>query len=428
MHSKSGHLEASGKMPFLVAEYNGRKATVPRSPSYKSTVAYVKRAFRPLRSVVSDDIEICAWFEEHDDVVRITEELWAELLPRLKLVKILLEASETGLITRDTTMRSKEMVKVVVSIRDLDKRIPVLVSLDSTVARFYDKFCEKQTLCTEGYRLLIDGDRPSENWTLRECGVESGQALDLVPALTGGKPVIYLFPPALIPSAHVKLSLTESWTFSALYPPTNIISQASTSAGQSVSWTVDAKPDGTLFDYGSQREVSYLFWEARTNPVEPPSPIPSQPSSPSQRSSTFFDPARPEITPADSVLLPFDKVTGYIDDALISLGLHSEARTSFITYWLPALQRHSYVALRFLPQNEYEAAASMSVTPIPDVTTRVFMLFRGVKENELETWAEAHARGARNASIWYDVVGVDLARARDASLFRVLEWGGMEVK
>jgi hypothetical protein len=28
---------------------------------------------------------------------------------------------------------------------------------------------------------------------------------------------------------------------------------------------------------------------------------------------------------------------------------------------------------------------------------------------------------------WADVVGVDLARAGDAALFRVLEWGGMEV-
>jgi hypothetical protein len=28
---------------------------------------------------------------------------------------------------------------------------------------------------------------------------------------------------------------------------------------------------------------------------------------------------------------------------------------------------------------------------------------------------------------WVDVVGVDPARAGDATLFRVLEWGGMDV-
>jgi hypothetical protein len=28
---------------------------------------------------------------------------------------------------------------------------------------------------------------------------------------------------------------------------------------------------------------------------------------------------------------------------------------------------------------------------------------------------------------WVDVVGVDPARAGDATLFRVLEWGGMEL-
>ncbi|KAG8741065.1 hypothetical protein FRC10_003405 [Ceratobasidium sp. 414] len=392
MSSKSGDPESTGKTLFLVAEYNGRKAT--------STVASVKRAFKPLRSAAPDDIEICAWFEEHKDVVRITEELWGELLPRLKLVKVLLENSDTGLITRDTTMRAKEMVKVVVSISDLDKRVPVLVSLDSTIARFYGKFCEKQKLCVDGYRLFIDGDIPLSDWTLRECGVERGQTLDLVPELTGGKPVVYLFPPVPIPNVHVKISLTKSWGFSALYPPTDMTHRISDTLGQAVSWTVDARPDGTLFDHGSQR-------------------------SPTHRSSTFFDPARPEMTPTNSILLPFDKVTEYIDDALIPLGLHSEARTSFITYWLPALQRHNYVALRFLPQNEYEAAAPMSVTPLPEVTTRVFMLFRGIKESQLDVWAEARAE---NPSVWCDVVGVDAGGARDAALFRVLEWGGMEVK
>ncbi|KAG9079889.1 hypothetical protein FRC06_007343 [Ceratobasidium sp. 370] len=421
MSNKSGDPESTGKTLFLVAEYNRRKATVLRSSSYSRTVASVKRAFKPLRFAAPDDIEICAWFEEHDDLIRVTEELWAELLPRLRLIKILFEKPETGVATRDTTMRSKAMVKVVVSIRDLAKRVPVLVSLDSSVARFYGKFCEKQKLCMNEYRLFIDGDRPSSSWTLRECGIESGQTLDLIPELTGGKPVLYLFPPVPIPNVRVKLFLTKSWDFSVLNPLTDIIPRTSEALGQVVSWTVDAMPDGTLFDHESQRELSCLFWEAHTNPT-PLSRTCSQPGSPT------FDPARPEITPANSALLPFEKVTGYIDDALISLGLHSEARTSFITYWLPSLQRHNYVALRFLPQGEYEAAAPMSVTPVPEVTTRVFMLFRGIKESQLEAWAEPYVKDAHNPSMWGDVVGVDVGRVRDVGLFRVLEWGGMEVK
>lgn len=70
----------------------------------------------------------------------------------------------------------------------------------------------------------------------------------------------------------------------------------------------------------------------------------------------------------------------------------------------------------------------MEVTPAPDVVTRIFMLFRGVDENTLDSWEAARERAEQSIDRWRDVVGVDVARALDASLFRVLEWGGMEVK
>ncbi|KAG9080764.1 hypothetical protein FS749_007900, partial [Ceratobasidium sp. UAMH 11750] len=197
---------------------------------------------------------------------------------------------------------------------------------------------------------------------------------------------------------------------------------------QSVTWFVDAEPDGALLDQRTSREVTYLFWEAHSKPVLPLSPACSRPASPVVGSPGTFDPSRPIVTPANSVVLPFDKVTEYIDDVLMSLGLHTEARCSFITYWLPDLQRHEHLALRFLPQVEYEAAAPLSVTPAPDVTTRVFMLFRGVEEGELEAWVDAEEKANGDPSVWREVVGVDIEKAEDAGLFRVLEWGGMEVK
>jgi hypothetical protein len=85
------------------------------------------------------------------------------------------------------------------------------------------------------------------------------------------------------------------------------------------------------------------------------------------------------------------------------------------------------VALLFLPQHEYEAAAPMTVTPVPDVTTRVFMLFKGVDEKELESWAEARIKAGDNPNVWRDIVGVNVEKAGNVGLFRVLEWGGMEV-
>jgi len=55
------------------------------------------------------------------------------------------------------------------------------------------------------------------------------------------------------------------------------------------------------------------------------------------------------------------------------------------------------------------------------------MLFKGVSETNLRKWESASQRTLEGVARWRDIVGVDLAKGNDKSLFRVLEWGGMEV-
>lgn len=55
------------------------------------------------------------------------------------------------------------------------------------------------------------------------------------------------------------------------------------------------------------------------------------------------------------------------------------------------------------------------------------MLFKGVREENLNLWQEAQARANDDVAMWRDIVGVDVEKASDEKLFRVLEWGGMEV-
>jgi hypothetical protein len=70
----------------------------------------------------------------------------------------------------------------------------------------------------------------------------------------------------------------------------------------------------------------------------------------------------------------------------------------------------------------------MEIVPEPDVVTRVFMVFCGVGEKSAgKDWPKAVARAEEDVEWWQDVVGVELERALDQRLFRVLEWGGMEV-
>ena len=79
-----------------------------------------------------------------------------------------------------------------------------------------------------------------------------------------------------------------------------------------------------------------------------------------------------------------------------------------------------------MPQAAYETAASLDIKPVPDVVTRVFMLFKGIADDALAEWEDAEY-GDDDAKRWRNVVGVDVERVSNAALLRVLEWGGMEV-
>lgn len=98
------------------------------------------------------------------------------------------------------------------------------------------------------------------------------------------------------------------------------------------------------------------------------------------------------------------------------------------SYWLPSLLKHEHLALRFIPQIDYEAAAPLEIDPKPDVVTRVFMLFQGIPTDLLTDWEEARRRSLTDVGFWKGVVGVEETRRSNKNLFRVLEWGGMEVR
>lgn len=56
------------------------------------------------------------------------------------------------------------------------------------------------------------------------------------------------------------------------------------------------------------------------------------------------------------------------------------------------------------------------------------MLFQKVDESDLAQWAKASKRAKIRVSFWRTVVGVkDKEAQEDKKVFRVLEWGGMEI-
>lgn len=78
-----------------------------------------------------------------------------------------------------------------------------------------------------------------------------------------------------------------------------------------------------------------------------------------------------------------------------------------------------------MPQTEYSRIVPLDIEPEPDVITRVFMLFQGVKD--LDFWPSARRRAYDDVSYWAAIVGVDSTAALNKDLSRVLEWGAMEI-
>ncbi|KAF5386694.1 hypothetical protein D9615_001975 [Tricholomella constricta] len=233
------------------------------------------------------------------------------------------------------------------------------------------------------------------------------------PELTGTKkPMIYVFSPADM-DVSIAVSLGRDIEFSTTYPIVPIRMRHPT--GEKIQWDVHTGSSGTLVERESGLELSALFWEANLGPKNP---VLSK-SLPNPNIGNWG------LSDSDSVVLRVDEITRYLEKALMSLGLHKEARTSFITFWLPSFLNHKYIALRFIPQAEYSRIAPLEITPKPDVITRVFMLFKGIRDPK--AWPSARKRVLDDMSRWADIVGVDLAAVANKDLSRVLEWGAMEI-
>ncbi|QRW10468.1 ubiquitin family protein [Ceratobasidium sp. AG-Ba] len=391
--------------PFLVATYLNSSATIRRTDDYNLTISVIKSAFDGLLGMAEDRIKISAKFPGYDQNIRIIRDLWSELMPSLTEVTVTIWKVKSMLLSIETVT---------------GKNILIPAEASDTVEMIKIKIQDKEGIPCDQQMIFTDGSLAGKR-TLSDYDIRPGDTLHLRLRLRGGKPVIYLFPPTPMASVSVSLALVAAWILSVVYPPTPI--QEASDGTQSVTWTVNSNPDGTLFDLRSLREVSYLFWEAHTNPALFSSSPASCVSRAGKDTRAIFDPSCPSITPSNSAFLPFNTVAGYIDDVLASLGLHTEARCSFITYWLPRLQHHNHIALRFLPRIEYEAAAPMRITPSPDVAIRIFMLFRGVEDSDVDQWGSA----VKDVSEWKDIVGVDMEKATDTNNFRALKWGGMEI-
>lgn len=160
---------------------------------------------------------------------------------------------------------------------------------------------------------------------------------NLVPLVR--KPVIYLYP-----TQPTQVSVSLDFTRGPVvveYPKR-----------ENGSWTVNAQPDGKLLK--GDREYPYLFWEAK-------------PTTPYQFDQTEgFCLAREEFVP-------------FFEEKLKFLGLNDKEITDFITYWYPLMKGNQYTYINFLGK-EYLDSAQLTVSPSPEASIRVFVVFKAMSQ------------------------------------------------
>lgn len=264
-------------------------------------------------------------------------------------------------------------------------------------------------MCTG--RTLKD-DRRLDSYGIGECS-----HMYALFNLRGGKPAIYLLSPQTLSNVEVEVTLCPEWTFNVLYPLT-LPFTAAFSGRNAASWTVDVHPDGTMRHNKTGLDCSYLFWEAASHPQH-------RDYAP-KTASDSFNPAAPQpFLQHQNEVLPFERFLTRLDAILKDLCLTAAMRTEFIVYWLPAFQRirdrDQLIKFTFVPQEAFEKAAAIYISSVepPKTISRVFMLFSGVGPGSDDS---------HTLIDWVSHVGQDQEAMKDAEAFRVLEWGGMEVR
>ncbi|KAJ7187725.1 hypothetical protein GGX14DRAFT_547135 [Mycena pura] len=416
---------------LLVLTDGRKRVLIPRPKTYRAAVDTARRHFPSIRAddmiFQTDQLSICSQV-----MTDIAPESWETVIGLIYSVSVVERHECAEAITPvpvltgkgpDLALPSAEPAKITLNFSFHESVLSIVMKTDTKFEKARRALEHTLSLGYGSYYIIYDGVRISFDDTPYSHGMEDGDSIQVYLQQLGGKPVIYVYSPTET-NVSVALTLTHEWSFSTIYP---VVPSKSTSPGtcERIQWNVRTHLDGNLTELNTGLDVAYLFWEAHTNDGIPPSP-PASPVVPQSNTALSFSPLTSDLSPADAVLIAVRDITPYLDKVLLALGLHTEARTSFITYWLPSLLRHKHVALRFVPQAAYETAASLDIEPVPDVVTRVFMLFKGIAEDALAEWGDAEYTDD-DAERWRDVVGVDAERASNAALLRVLEWGGMEV-
>ncbi|PFH54311.1 hypothetical protein AMATHDRAFT_580 [Amanita thiersii Skay4041] len=197
----------------------------------------------------------------------------------------------------------------------------------------------------------------------------------------------------------VILTFSSFWKLGITWPPAEPIGE------NKVKYFLRAHPGGALEHFETEMVATALYYEAIPDP-------------------SLIDPHE-LLAPRNGYAMSFKDFIPHLMNVLDQLGMSLHARTTFINNNLSAFAAHKNIAYRFLSPAKIAAAIDISVTADPCLFTRLFLIFRGLNDDDVGLFAGAGEKEANTAN-WREVVHWS-EDSKDPALFRVLEMSILEV-
>ncbi|KAJ8482107.1 hypothetical protein ONZ45_g15069 [Pleurotus djamor] len=175
----------------------------------------------------------------------------------------------------------------------------------------------------------------------------------------------------------VVLSFSPLWKIGTTWPPAESVGE------NKIKFFLRVHPGGALEHFESEVVTTALYYEAIPDPamIEP---------------NDF-------IAPRNGFAMSFRDFIPHLINVLSQLGMSVHARTSFINNNMPAFAQHKNIAYRFLRPRQIAAAVDISVASELCVFTRLFLIFRGLSDDDLGIFSGAGEKEA-NSMNWREVL------------------------
>ncbi|KAJ7774891.1 hypothetical protein B0H16DRAFT_1303313 [Mycena metata] len=197
----------------------------------------------------------------------------------------------------------------------------------------------------------------------------------------------------------IMLTFAPLWKLGITWPPAENV------ADNKVKYFLRVHPGGALEHFESEMVSTSLYYEAMPDP-------------------NMVDP-NDYIAPRNGFAMSFRDFVPHLMNVLDQLGMSLHARTNFISHNISAFSAHKNIAYRFLSPGRIAAAIDISVTHDPCIFTRLFLIFRGLSDDDVGIFAGAGEKEANTVN-WREVVGWS-EESKDSTMFRLLETSVLEV-